>query len=124
MSMPGTTEQKERLAYQGLSCAYCHTYERIVKSAHTADQFGSVIRRMRTYFNDGTASGRGNRGRAQRWEAERVAAILEQPAGRTDLGDYLATINLSGGKTAWPYELKTLPRPRMGSRGIPIKAGC
>ena len=111
MSMPGTTEQKERLAYQGLSCAYCHTYERIVKSAHTADQFGSVIRRMRTYFNDGTASGRGNRGRAQRWEAERVAAILEQPAGRTDLGDYLATINLSGGKTTWPYELKTLPRP-------------
>ncbi len=111
MSMPGTTEQKERLAYQGLSCAYCHTYERIVKSRHTADQFGSVIRRMRTYFNDGTASGRGNRGRAQRWEAERVATILEQPAGRTDLGDYLATVNLSGGKTAWPYELKTLPRP-------------
>ena len=111
MSMPGTTEQKEQLAYQGLSCAYCHTYERIVKSRHTADQFGSVIRRMRTYFNDGTASGRGNRGRAQLWEAERVAAILEQPAERTPLGDHLATVNLSGGKTTWPYELKTLARP-------------
>ena len=82
MSMPGTTDQKERLAYQGLSCAYCHTYERIVNSTHTAEQFGSVMRRMRTYFNDGTALGRGDRGRAQRWSAERVAAILRAPAGR------------------------------------------
>ena len=29
----------------------------------------------------------------------------------TDLARYLATVNLSGGKSTWPYELKTLPRP-------------
>ena len=27
-SMPGTTEQKDQLVYQSVSCAYCHTYER------------------------------------------------------------------------------------------------
>jgi streptogramin lyase len=111
MSMPGTTEQKELLAYQGLSCAYCHTYERIVKSRHSPDQFGSVIRRMSTYFNDGTAVGRGNRGRAERWYQARVDQVLAQPAERSPLGDYLATVNLSDDRTTWPYELQTLARP-------------
>ena len=29
MSMPGTTEQKDRLVYTALSCAYCHTFKRL-----------------------------------------------------------------------------------------------
>ena len=39
MSMPGSVAQKDQLAYQVVSCAYCHTYERIVKSRHTAERF-------------------------------------------------------------------------------------
>ena len=120
MSMPGTTAEKDQLVYQALSCAYCHTYERIVKSRYTADEFVGVIQRMATYYPDGTAQGRGGRGRFQMHPDERLDALAQNPSPTvgaapgvpvTDLARYLATVNLSGGKTTWPYELKTLPRP-------------
>ncbi|MBM3778706.1 MAG: hypothetical protein FJW23_10795 [Acidimicrobiia bacterium] len=115
MSMPGTTAQKEQLAYQGLSCAYCHTYERIVKSKHDAAQMVPVISRMQTYFNDGTALGHGNRGRAALWGNRPMSVVEKTPnwgsAPKKDMAAYLATVNLSGGRSTWPYELKTLPRP-------------
>jgi hypothetical protein len=72
MSMPGTKEQKDKLAYQVVSCAYCHTYERIVKSPHTAEQFVPVITRMQTY--DGTAVSLSGRGPAERSEHPERAA--------------------------------------------------
>lgn len=113
MSMPGTTEQKDKLAYQVVSCAYCHTYERIVKSRHSAEEFVPVITRMQTYFGDGTAVSRSGRGRAQRSEHPERAA--QNPnwgsVPKTELAAYLASVNLSGGRTTWPYALKTLPRP-------------
>jgi streptogramin lyase len=113
MSMPGTTDQKDKLAYQVVSCAYCHTYERIVKSRHTAEQFVAVITRMQTYFGDGTAVSRSGRGRGQRSEHPEGAA--QNPnwgtVPKTELAAYLASVNLNGGKTTWPYALKTLPRP-------------
>jgi streptogramin lyase len=117
ISMSGTEEQKHMLVHQLLSCAYCHTYERIMKSKHSADEYVSVISRMQTYFNDGTALGRGNRGRAQRWEnADQQGRGptwgQNPPVLKTELGEYLATVNLSGGRTTWPYELRTLPRPK------------
>ena len=120
MSMPGTTAEKDQLVYQALSCAYCHTYERIVKSRHTAEEFVGTIRRMSTYYQDGTAQGRGGRGRFQMQTEGRLADLEQNPISSvgiapgvpvTDLARYLATVNLSGGKTTWPYELKTLPRP-------------
>ena len=113
MSMPGTTEQKDKLAYQVVSCAYCHTYERIVKSRYAAEQFVSVLTRMQTYFGDGTAVSRSGRGRGQRNEHPERAAQDPNYGGipKTELAAYLATVNLSGGKTTWPYTLKTLPRP-------------
>jgi streptogramin lyase len=112
-SMPGTTEQKDKLAYQVVSCAYCHTYERIAKSRHSAEEFVSVITRMQTYFGDGTGVSRSGRGRAQRGEHPERAA--QNPnwgsVAKTELAAYLASVNLSGGRTTWAYELKTLPRP-------------
>ena len=120
MSMPGTTAEKDRLVYQALSCAYCHTYERIVKSRHTAEEFVGTIQRMSTYYQDGTAQGRGGRGRFQMQTEGRLAQLEQNPPSSvgiapgvpvTDLARYLATVNLSGGKSTWPYELKTLPRP-------------
>ena len=120
MSMPGTTAEKDQLVYQALSCAYCHTYERIVKSRHTAEEFVGTIQRMATYYPDGTAVSASGRGRAQLQNERSLERTEQNPspdwgiapgAPVTDLARYLATVNLSGGKSTWPYELKTLPRP-------------
>ncbi len=35
-SIPGTPEEKESLVHQLMSCAYCHTWNRIMKSKHSA----------------------------------------------------------------------------------------
>jgi virginiamycin B lyase len=125
MSFPGTTEQKDKLVYQAKSCNYCHNYERIVRSKHNAQRFESVIKRMNSYYPDGTAvsnDGRGwgqpllkfgdsfgkptpngpMEGRGDRWGGWNMA----------ELGQYLETVNLSGGKADWSYDLQaSLPRP-------------
>ena len=75
MSMTGTTEEKDQLVYQALSCAYCHTYERIMKSRYTADELVPVIQRMQNYYQDGTAQGRGGRGRAQPKSEDRKSVV-------------------------------------------------
>ena len=116
MSIPGTPEQKDKLVYQTVSCAYCHNWQRIMKSKHTAEEFVSVINRMQTYYTDGTAVSNDGRGRGQKQTADRVAAVEKNAnwgsVPKKDLADYLATVNLSGGRTTWPFELKTLPRPK------------
>jgi len=124
-SMTGTADQKDRLVYTALSCAYCHTFQRIVKSKHTAEEWIPVIKRMQSYYPDGTASSDDGRGRGQKELAyggslgnpegpkEERKPTPGAPWGRfqgNELGEYLATINMSGGKTALPYELKALPR--------------
>jgi len=115
MSIPGTTEQKDKLVYQTVSCAYCHNWQRIMKSKHTADEFVSVLNRMQTYYTDGSAVSNDGRGRGQKQTAERVAAVEKNAnwgnVPKKDLADYLATLNLGGGRTTWPFELKTLQRP-------------
>ena len=115
MSIPGTTEQKDKLVYQTVSCAYCHNWQRVMKSKHTAEEFVSVMNRMQTYYTDGTAVSNDGRGRGQKQTAERVAAVEKNAnwgnAPKKELADYLATLNLGGGRTTWPFELKTLPRP-------------
>ena len=55
MSIPGTTEQKDKLVYQTVSCAYCHNWQRVMKSKHTAEELVSVMTRMQTYYTDGSA---------------------------------------------------------------------
>jgi virginiamycin B lyase len=120
MSVPGTTEKKDKVIYQTVSCAYCHAWERVVKSNHTADEFVDVITRMQKYYTDGSAVSRDKRGRGQIGPPDQVAAAEQNPiwgrepfgVPKKELAEYLATVNLSGGKTTWPYELKTLPRPK------------
>src|SRR5437763_13253138 len=46
-SVPGTDQQKNGL----LNCIGCHTFERVVKSAYTADDFMHVLPRMQGYVN-------------------------------------------------------------------------
>jgi virginiamycin B lyase len=115
MSIPGTTEQKDKLVYQTVSCAYCHNWRRVMTSKHTAEEFVTVLNRMQTYYTDGTAVSNDGRGRGQKQTADRVAAADKNAnwgnVPKKDLAEYLATLNLSGGRTSYPFELKTLPRP-------------
>jgi streptogramin lyase/glutaredoxin len=120
MSATGTPEQKDKLIYQTVSCAYCHALERVMKSNHTAAEFVDLISRMQKYYTDGSAVSRDKRGRGQLGTPDQVAAADQNPiwgrepfgVPKKELAEYLATVNLSGGKTTWPFELKTLPRPK------------
>src|SRR5205085_5663811 len=97
LSMPGTAEQKRPL----IECMSCHTFERIVRSKLNADEFMPVLKRMQNYANNTTMA------KVQPRKVERD--FPEERARR--LAEYLATVNLSQQAT-WPYELKTLPRPK------------
>jgi virginiamycin B lyase len=97
MSMPGTPQQKRPL----IECMSCHTLERIVRSTYNAEAFVPVLARMAQYANNTTQA------RVQK----RVAKRPVRDDFVRKLADYLATVNLSGGRT-WPYELQALPRPK------------
>jgi streptogramin lyase len=97
LSMPGTDDQKAMV----LNCSDCHTFERIMRSTHNADEWVQVIYRMKGYaavtqpikpqiMNDPTRAG--------------------TPEQYRELANYLATVNLSG-TPEWTYPLKTMPRP-------------
>jgi len=128
MSVPGGDESKDKLMYQVVSCNYCHALERVMKSKHTAAEFVDLITRMQKYYTDGSAVSRDTRGRGQIGPPDQVAAADTNPnwgreplsVPKKELAEYLATINLSGGKTTWPYELKTLPRPKGKSTHVII----
>jgi len=89
-----------------------------VKSKHGAEQFVPVIARMARYFEDGSAVATGTgRGKGTLKEKERLEAADKSPnwfanVGKVELANYLATVNLSGGRTEVPYALKTLRVPR------------
>ena len=116
-SIPGTDEQKSMVQRQILSCTYCHSMERIVKSRHDAERWVSVITRMQLYYPDGSMAGTEGRGRAAREGQEAREASEKNPSWgfspgvqKTDLAGYLATINMNGGRSL-PSDLTTLPRP-------------
>jgi virginiamycin B lyase len=101
MSMPGTVEQKRPL----IECMSCHTFERIVRSTYDAESFVPVLERMAQYANNTT----------QAHVQSRVAARDVNDETVHKLAAYLATVNLSRGKTnppTWNYKLRTLPRPK------------
>jgi len=106
MSMTGTKEQKEIF----LGCFGCHTLERIVRSQHDAAEFVQVFRRMTTYAQGSTPT------RPQlRLGAARAGGDMDvSPRTQDQLikqAEYAATINLSA-SSKFPYELKTVPRPK------------
>jgi len=100
MSWPGADEDKQ-LARR---CTHCHTYERIARSTHTADQFMQVIQRMAGYPQLAFPL------KVQRLPAIRSADAPVNMEAQRRLANFLATINRSSGP--WKYELKTLPRPK------------
>ena len=106
-SFPGSEAQKSLLVRNMVNCGFCHSLERVVRSGHSAEDFLRVIQRMKTYESDHSS-------------AERIQ-IVAQPEpledlmwyGReaSDIASYLATVNLSAGRSTWDYPLKPLPRP-------------
>ncbi|HEV3061952.1 MAG TPA: carboxypeptidase regulatory-like domain-containing protein [Vicinamibacterales bacterium] len=128
-SMNGTPEEKDRVVHQLLGCNYCHTYQRIMKSKHDAAQFMTVIDRMVKYYADGTAVSNDNRrGKAARIQEPGRVQFLEQSPNwgaspgmpRTEVADFFAKNNLSGGRTALPYTLQALPRPTGAATNVII----
>ncbi len=113
MSFPGTREQKDGLVRQAVNCGFCHSYERITRSRYTSEQWVAVIRRMSTYNVDHSGSIRANKNTlASRSETTSDAPEKWWNIPVKDLAQYLGELNLSGGKTTWPYTLQTLPRPK------------
>ena len=96
-SMPGN----------GFGCADCHTFQRIVNSTHTADEWMKVIPRMATYSNGSTPEVPQPLVPGPR----QANAEPRNPAQMRRTAEYLASINLSKGPD-WSYPLKPLPRPQ------------
>ncbi len=118
MSIPGTDEQKALVQKTIMSCSYCHSLERVIKSRHNAEQMVKVIDRMSSYYPDGSMAGTEGRGRAIMQGKDVQDAVAKNPiwgygpfVKKTDIADYLASVNQSGGR-ALPANLKTLPRPK------------
>lgn len=100
MSWPGRDEDKQLAR----GCTHCHTFERIARSTHTADEFMQVIQRMSGYPQLAFPL------KPQLLPAVRSADPPVNIELRRRLANFLATINRSSGP--WKYELKTLPRPK------------
>ena len=105
MSMPGSYDQKRDLN----ECNGCHSLQRIVRSKYTADQFLHIIlpRMAGGYYTNNSSPEH-----AQKKLGAVFVPNERQLAMSRPIADYLARINLSGGRTTWSYPLKTIPRPK------------
>src|SRR5688572_7554553 len=123
-SMPGPQETKDRFWRRAANCGFCHNMEKVMRTRYTAQQWVPVIKRMASYDADHT-TGHG-KGLVQMLVAGRPGfdgygnpddTWWEYPM--TDMAAYLETVNLSGGKSTWSFDFKTLPRPKgRGTRAI------
>jgi len=117
MSWPGTMEMKNGL----LNCTQCHTLERVARSTHNAEEWVKVLDRMGRYAQGSTPER--PQLRPNEHGGGRSNPILQQSMGGREGEDpvmkdrvgaaaaYLASINLSDGRTTWSYPLKAYPRP-------------
>jgi len=128
-SMPGTDAQKDLLVRRVVNCGFCHDMGRVMRTRYTAEQFAKVIGRMATYAADNTSAcgtkstihcDATTSGRVQVQSVAQPPEALSAPGSDTrTIAEYLASTNLSGGRTTWSYALKPLPRPKgKGTRAI------
>jgi streptogramin lyase len=103
-SIPASDAQKGQL----LNCVGCHTLERAMRSPYSSDDFlNHVLPRMQSYVNQSIPQNPQLR-KAERQMEERGDSRVQV---YKSAADFLATINLSGGKENWSFPLKTNPRP-------------
>jgi len=97
ISMPGSAEQKRPL----IECLSCHTFEKIARTKHNADEMYAVLKRMATYAINTSMERKQKRANPRKFDETTFRRLAA----------YLASVNLSKGPR-WTYPLKTLPRPR------------
>ena len=99
-SAPGTPGQKMAL----LSCLDCHGLQRPFFSKDNASAMAITVQRMRAHTPNASPN--------FPFFNQNASEILSRPPNKaeTDLGAYIASINLSSGET-WPFKVKTQPRP-------------
>jgi virginiamycin B lyase len=96
-SFPGNETRKEGL----YRCVSCHTLERVANSLHDAAEMAQVVQRMSTWAQ----------GSMPTHPQPQLGRTIRAPRpAEVSLGQYISTINLSGGERSYP--LKTDPRPR------------
>ena len=98
MSIPGNEKQKKALFH----CDQCHSLDKVAKSTYDVDGWFSTLHRMQNQWQAGSTFTH---------PMPPTYPPKEYPTD-PELAKYLSSINLSGDKTTWPYELKTFPRPR------------
>jgi virginiamycin B lyase len=98
MSVPGDERQKRALFH----CDQCHSLDEVAKSTYDTEGWLVTLHRMQN-----------------QWQASSTFTHPMPPPfppkeypSDPELAKYLSSINLSGDRTTWPYELKTFPRPR------------
>jgi virginiamycin B lyase len=106
-SFPGADEQKASIQI----CTHCHTFERIVRSSHDADEFVQVVDRMLRHSPESfplmvqpDPPGRAGGELSPDQQAQ-------QRQNRRKMAEYLSTLNLSSA-SEWSYPLKTFARPK------------
>jgi len=98
MSVPGNEKQKRAL----FRCDSCHSLDAVVKSTYDTEGWLSALPRMQEFWL----------GNSMITQPIAPPHPPKQAPVDPELAKYLSSINLSGGRTTWTYELKTFPRPR------------
>jgi len=103
-SLPGTPAQVRAAS----GCGGCHSFSRVLKSSHTADEFKAIIVRMRNHTPSANDAHPEN------------LPFHQGPQPRDgELASYLASINLSS-KSKWDFEFKPYPRLKGASTRVII----
>ena len=99
-SAPGTPTEKIEL----LRCFDCHGLQRPIFSKENASETAQTVQRMGVHAANASPN--------FPFFLQTASARLSQPPtkAQVEFGKYLASINLSSGKT-WPYKLQTQSRP-------------
>ncbi len=95
-SLPGTHEEKSRV----YKCVACHDLKPVMESHYDAKTWPTAVERMEKWVPASVIQ-------------SPVKSPGNAPADHPDpaLTNYLASINLSGNRSKWPFELKAFPRP-------------
>ena len=106
MSIPGNEKEKKALFH----CDQCHSLDRVAKSTYDAQGWLATLPRMQNQWQAGST-----------FNHPMPPAFPPKPYPvDPELARYLSSINLSGDRATWPYELKTFPRPRGANTRVVI----
>jgi streptogramin lyase len=105
MSAPGSTQQKESL----YGCLSCHSLQPVFESNYDPHGHVKLIGEMR---NESPASN-------IEFSSKLPYFLGGRPAD-AKLAEYLSTLNLSGDRNHWDFNLSTLPRPKGKSTRVMI----